>query len=387
MKNTAVLRVVRNKIILKWALISLVIIMNFFSSGKITRAVLGPCSDSLMAETTFRTSPYNTFCGYADLRLFANNQFITSTSGITVLAGSSMVAGAGVCNPVCRSDSSGIGNYYTSVTFNGVTTKLTDGYRSNSDTRSGTVFNGSFFTNAPNVPGTYNMIFENWLTKSPTKKISTIIPITVVGVPVHGSCAPTHYNCNTGNSANNTETVNSWTWTCSGSNGGLSASCSENKGTGTIKISVVGVPIVGWTVTGPELIVSQSGGTITYGSKPIGIYTINWGNVVGYITPPSQSLTLLQDGTISFVGNYDPVCVSDYSNYSCTKSADGCNASTCGTTLSNLCYKSDVNACEGAAPILVTTADPDYASNCSSCSPIDCPACQKKDASWREVAP
>lgn len=79
------------------------------------------------------------------------------------------------------------------------------------------------------------------------------------------------------------------------------------------------------------------------------------------------------------------ICVPNYS-YFCTASADDCNASNCGTTLSNLCYKLDINACEGSVPTLVTTTDPDYG-NCS-CNPIDCVACATPSSrSWIEVAP
>ncbi|MBI4086698.1 hypothetical protein HY416_01815 [Candidatus Kaiserbacteria bacterium] len=49
--------------------------------------------------------------------------------------------------------------------------------------------------------------------------------------PVNGACRPepdTHYECAPGStSANNVVSSTGWTWTCNGSNGGTSASCSE----------------------------------------------------------------------------------------------------------------------------------------------------------------
>lgn len=77
-------------------------------------------------------------------------------------------------------------------------------------------------------------------------------------------------------------------------------------------------------------------------------------------------------------------CVSDYSNYYCTASSADCDASNCGETLNNLCFKSDRNSCPGAPPVQVITTDADYG-NCS-CGPIICPDCPS-DNNWREVAP
>lgn len=46
---------------------------------------------------------------------------------------------------------------------------------------------------------------------------------------VNGSCAATHYACTTGTSASNVDGTSAYTWSCVGSNGGTSASCSEAK--------------------------------------------------------------------------------------------------------------------------------------------------------------
>ncbi len=46
--------------------------------------------------------------------------------------------------------------------------------------------------------------------------------------PVDGVCAATHYNCSVGASANNVQNATTWTWSCLGAKGGLTANCSEN---------------------------------------------------------------------------------------------------------------------------------------------------------------
>lgn len=52
-------------------------------------------------------------------------------------------------------------------------------------------------------------------------------PVSVTTVPVTGSCAATHYNCSAGTSVSNAAVADQWTWSCQGSNGGTTASCSE----------------------------------------------------------------------------------------------------------------------------------------------------------------
>jgi len=56
----------------------------------------------------------------------------------------------------------------------------------------------------------------------------TIAPVSVP-VAVNGSCSSTHYYCLNGTSENNVSGSTSYTWTCAGSNGGTTASCSEVK--------------------------------------------------------------------------------------------------------------------------------------------------------------
>jgi hypothetical protein len=58
-----------------------------------------------------------------------------------------------------------------------------------------------------------------------------------------------------------------------------------------------------WTITGPTTI-AGSGSSQVSPSEPLGAYTITWGNVSGYGTPPSESLTLNSFGLINFNGVY-----------------------------------------------------------------------------------
>ena len=46
---------------------------------------------------------------------------------------------------------------------------------------------------------------------------------------VNGRCLATHYDCSSGGSTNNQSNATTWTWSCTGRNGGSTASCSEPK--------------------------------------------------------------------------------------------------------------------------------------------------------------
>lgn len=46
---------------------------------------------------------------------------------------------------------------------------------------------------------------------------------------VNGACSAAHYGCSSGTSASNSSNTANWTWSCTGANGGTSASCSEPK--------------------------------------------------------------------------------------------------------------------------------------------------------------
>ena len=57
----------------------------------------------------------------------------------------------------------------------------------------------------------------------------TVTAITVTSV--NGACSSpaTHYSCSAGTSSNNRDNTSTWTWSCVGSGGGTTASCSESK--------------------------------------------------------------------------------------------------------------------------------------------------------------
>ncbi len=72
---------------------------------------------------------------------------------------------------------------------------------------------------------------------------------------------------------------------------------------GTVEVtSNIGAP---YTVTGPATYTGI--GDWTYDDSPVGDYTIDWGDVAGYVTPADETLTLIEDGTITFDGQYEPV--------------------------------------------------------------------------------
>ena len=72
---------------------------------------------------------------------------------------------------------------------------------------------------------------------------------------------------------------------------------------GTVEVtSNIGAP---YTVTGPATYTGI--GDWTYDDSPVGDYTIVWGDVAGYVTPANETLSLIEDGTITFDGQYEPV--------------------------------------------------------------------------------
>lgn len=53
-------------------------------------------------------------------------------------------------------------------------------------------------------------------------------------VKVNGTCSPAHYTCTAGTSIQNVNGSASWTWKCTGANGGSAATCSETKSACTL---------------------------------------------------------------------------------------------------------------------------------------------------------
>ncbi len=73
--------------------------------------------------------------------------------------------------------------------------------------------------------------YTSWIhTRLPSGAFSSEVYTSFVCAnPVNGSCASTHYSCSSpAASTNNVINTTSWTWSCPGSNGGTTASCSES---------------------------------------------------------------------------------------------------------------------------------------------------------------
>ncbi|HAS85029.1 MAG TPA: hypothetical protein DCS23_03110 [Candidatus Yonathbacteria bacterium] len=177
---------------------------------------------------------------------------------------------------------------------------------------------------------------------------------------------------------------------------------------GTINVSSKkedGSPLTSsWTISGPTLPdIEGSGTSQSYPSKPIGNYTITWGNVPGYVTPATQSLTLTSGSTTTFSGTYTlntytvstsagsggTVSPSSRSvtsgsnttftvtpNAGYTASASGCGGSLSGTTYTT-------GAITGACTVTATftlTSCPNGATVASSCTV--CPTGQAYDGAY-----
>jgi hypothetical protein len=59
-----------------------------------------------------------------------------------------------------------------------------------------------------------------------------------------------------------------------------------------------------FTVTGPSSLSSDFGSYFDWGNSASGVYTVTWGEVSGYETPPTESLTLTAGRRITFNANY-----------------------------------------------------------------------------------
>lgn len=153
-----------------------------------------------------------------------------------------------------------------------------------------------------------------------------------------------------------------------------------------------------WTISnGPAGFTIPTNGTAgdTLTGKPTGMYTLNWNSVVGYTTPPSQTLNLPAGGTVPFSGTYTlnsyTVSASAGANGSIspssrtvshgsnttftvtpsagyTASASGCGGSLSGSTYTTGAITSTciVSATFAAAPVCANGAT-NYPA-CSQCS-------------------
>lgn len=102
-------------------------------------------------------------------------------------------------------------------------------------------------------------------------------------------------------------TCDSVTYSCPNGYTLSGTNCIQNVGTVSVSSNISS----SWKITGniPTPII-DSGISQSYVSQPAEptTYTITWGDVAGYTTPPTQSLTLGPLGTITFNGNYVENC-------------------------------------------------------------------------------
>ncbi len=74
---------------------------------------------------------------------------------------------------------------------------------------------------------------------------------------------------------------------------------------GTISITT-NLSAAAFTVSGPATF-SGTGTNATFSNAPVGAYTVSFGMVAGYTTPPRETRTLSAGGTISVLGTYNPI--------------------------------------------------------------------------------
>ncbi len=168
-----------------------------------------------------------------------------------------------------------------------------------------------------------------------TSTCSSSTNFTVIDVtPVNGQCSSnTQYACNTGRSINNQDYFNRWEWSCEGSNGGSTASCSKNKSLVTVSINSNpgtitqgGSSTLTWSSTGATDCYASggwSGGKPTSGSATVyptqtTSYTINCSSSSG--GSASDEATVVVASANSSV------------NGACATTHYNCNAGTAGST-------------------------------------------------------
>ncbi|MGH7249621.1 MAG: NBR1-Ig-like domain-containing protein, partial [Minisyncoccia bacterium] len=151
------------------------------------------------SPTTSNGSAYTYTTGPVTANCIVTASFTLKTLTVTGSAGSN-----GSISPSSRTV-----NYGSNTTF---TVTPSSGYQISSVAGCNGSLSGSTYT-----------------TGAITANCTVTASFTLASSPVNGSCATTHYSCNTGTSANNVSGANSFTWNCNGSNGGTNASCSETK--------------------------------------------------------------------------------------------------------------------------------------------------------------
>ena len=108
---------------------------------------------------------------------------------------------------------------------------------------------------------------------------------------VDGSCSATHYDCTAGTSVDNVSGSSSWTWSCEGSGGGTTASCSESK-----------APTAALSAS-PSTIDSGESSTLTWSSTYATSCTAVGGFSTGGATSGSAST-----GVLTSTQNYQVSC-------------------------------------------------------------------------------
>lgn len=115
----------------------------------------------------------------------------------------------------------------------------------------------------------------------------------VVSAPVvNGVCSATHWNCSAGTSTNNAGT-GPWTWSCVGSGGGSTASCSESVGGFTYSLSRSNATIDVIKGSAGYNTITRTAGTGTQGSVSLG----------ATVLPPDLSISFSNQSCI-------PTCAS-----------------------------------------------------------------------------
>lgn len=130
-----------------------------------------------------------------------------------------------------------------------------------------------------------------------------ITQVAKVGVdPINGVCgnsngqtftlAPTANLCITGNSSGLSGS-GPWTWTCNGSNGGTSASCSAFIQTKTVVFAVIGSGTINYGSGSSNQVVNYNSSTLPATAvASVGNHFVNWTGTGGFSTTSANPLTV-----------------------------------------------------------------------------------------------